>query len=90
MLQPLLRTALYPGSLRLLAARKLLSCFPESWLRAIPYKTLVDASVVDRPYYAYCMYNAAQLARWLGYKTISGIEFGVAAGCYRPSGTRAK
>lgn len=80
MLNSIIRIGLYPRSLRLLAARKLIARLPQSWLGSVSYKTLVDASVVNRPYYGYCMYNAAQLARWLGYKTISAIAFGVAAG----------
>lgn len=80
MLNQMLDTALYPGSLRQAAVRKILRRFPQSWLRTFPYKSLIDGSVVDRPYYGYCMYNAAQLAAWLGHKTISAIEFGVAAG----------
>jgi len=80
MLNALIRTALYPGSMRLAAARKIVARLPQSWKRAVSYKVLVDASVVDRPYYGYCMYNAARLGAWLGYKTISAIEFGVAGG----------
>jgi hypothetical protein len=35
---------------------------------------------VERPHYAYCVYNAAQLAKKLGYPRISILEFGVAGG----------
>jgi len=35
---------------------------------------------VDRPHYAYCVYQSAMLARRLRYRSISVIEFGVAGG----------
>lgn len=34
----------------------------------------------ERPYYAYCVYHAADLARRLSYREISVIEYGVAGG----------
>lgn len=34
----------------------------------------------ERPNYAYCVYHAADLARKLGHKSVSVIEFGVAGG----------
>jgi hypothetical protein len=80
MLKPILQTALYPGSLRQVAARKIIRRFPQSWLQALSYKSLVEGGVVEYPYYGYCMYNAAQLAAWLGHKVVSAIEFGVAGG----------
>jgi hypothetical protein len=80
MFNRIIQTALYPGSLRQVAVRKTLRRFPQSWLRALPYKWLVDGSVVEYPYYGYCMYNAAQRAARLGYKVVSAIEFGVATG----------
>lgn len=36
--------------------------------------------VVERPHYAWCMLRAAELARALGHKKVSAIEFGVAGG----------
>jgi hypothetical protein len=80
MLNPILRTALYPGSLRQVAARKIIRRLPRSWLRSLSYKSLVETGVVDYPQYGYCMYNAAKLASRLGHKAISAIEFGVAGG----------
>jgi hypothetical protein len=35
---------------------------------------------VDRPHYAYCVYNGALLAKKLGYSGTSVLEFGVAGG----------
>jgi hypothetical protein len=35
---------------------------------------------IDRPHYAWCMLKAANLARRLGHRKISAIEFGVAGG----------
>lgn len=40
----------------------------------------LDMLVIDRPHYAYCMLKAAELAKRLGHKRISAIEFGVAGG----------
>jgi hypothetical protein len=80
MLKPILQTALYPGSLRQVAVRKVLARCPRSWLNALSYLSLVESGVVQRPHYGYCMYNAAQLAAQLGHKVVSVIEFGVAGG----------
>lgn len=79
MANTLFQTALYPGSLRAVALRKLLRKCPASWL-GVSYKTLIETSVVDRPQYGYCMYAAAVLAKSLGHKSISALEFGVAGG----------
>jgi hypothetical protein len=43
-------------------------------------KTIVSLNASARPHYAYCVYNAAILAKKLGYKSFSIIEFGVAGG----------
>ena len=43
-------------------------------------KFLVDSHATARPHYAYCMFNAAVLAKSLGLERISAIEFGVAGG----------
>lgn len=43
-------------------------------------KTIVSLNATARPHYAYCVYNAAVLAKKLGYKSFSIIEFGVAGG----------
>jgi hypothetical protein len=38
----------------------------------------VEGGVVEYPNYGYSVYNAAQLAAWLGHKVVSAIQFGVA------------
>ncbi len=44
------------------------------------YEFRVGLGAVDRPHYAYCVWQAAQLAKRLGEPRISVIEFGVAGG----------
>ena len=44
------------------------------------YKQRVRIGAIDRPHYGHCVYNAAVLAKKLGYKRISILEFGVAGG----------
>ena len=44
------------------------------------YEQRIRIGATDYPYYGYCVYNAAILARKLGYKRISVLEFGVAKG----------
>lgn len=44
------------------------------------YISRLKIGAVDRPHYAYCMYNGALLAKKLGYSGISVLEFGVAGG----------
>ena len=44
------------------------------------YNRKINLGIVPRPNYAYCMFNACQLASKLGLKSISVIEFGVASG----------
>lgn len=44
------------------------------------YQQRLALGAVDRPHYGYCVYNAAVLAKKLGYHTISVVEFGVAGG----------
>lgn len=44
------------------------------------FKTKVKLKLISRPHYAYCIFNACQLASKLGLKSISVIEFGVATG----------
>lgn len=41
---------------------------------------LVDYDVLNRPHYAFCVYNAARLAKQLNLPAISVVEFGVAGG----------
>jgi len=44
------------------------------------YQKRVVLGAVERPHYGYCVYNAAVLAKRLGYERISVLEFGVAWG----------
>lgn len=44
------------------------------------YDICVQIEAVDRPNYGYCVYNAALLAKKLGYQRMSVLEFGVAGG----------
>jgi hypothetical protein len=44
------------------------------------YRLCLLTEALDRPHYAYCMYQGALLAKKLGHKRISVIEFGVAGG----------
>jgi len=71
MLNRLIRLALSP--------RKLLL---KSW-RSVPvgsFKLRLDYDIFSRPHYAYCVYQAARLAKSLGIANISVLEFGVAGG----------
>lgn len=63
-----------PNPVRFLA-RKALQEF-----RIGSYERRMKLGAVDRPHYAYCVYNAALLAQRLGIQRISVIEFGVAGG----------
>jgi hypothetical protein len=49
-------------------------------LRIGSYEERVLVGAVDRPHYGYCVYQAASLAKRLGYQRISVLEFGVARG----------
>lgn len=44
------------------------------------YFLRMQMGAVDWPHYCYCVYNAALLARKLGYQDVSVLEFGVAGG----------
>jgi hypothetical protein len=44
------------------------------------FESRAMAGAVERPHYAYCLYQAAKLAKKLGHGRISAIEFGVAGG----------
>lgn len=44
------------------------------------YQQRVQIGAVERPHYGYCVYQAATLAKKLGYTRISVLEFGVAGG----------
>jgi hypothetical protein len=44
------------------------------------YALRLRIGAVERPHYGYCVYNAALLAKKLGYERVSVLEFGVAGG----------
>lgn len=44
------------------------------------YEERLRMGAVERPHYGYCVYNAAVLAKKLGYQRMSVLEFGVAGG----------
>lgn len=46
----------------------------------LSYPAKLNLGVVDRPQYGHCLLKAAELARKLGHRRISAIEFGVAGG----------
>lgn len=48
--------------------------------KPMPYQIRLNYDAVPRPWFGYCMLNAAKLANALGYPKISIIEFGVAGG----------
>jgi len=73
-MNPLLRILTHPAPhlaliRRFLAAVPLFSC-----------EDRIEAGAVDRPHYAYCLLSAARLAKRLGHRRLSAIEFGVAGG----------
>lgn len=47
---------------------------------AASFETKLNFDMFDRPHYAYCLANAARLARALDIPRISALEFGVAGG----------
>jgi hypothetical protein len=64
-----------PTPLRAILARKFLTRFPFG-----SYETRIRGSAVERPAYAFCLYEAARMAKQLGYHAITAVELGVAAG----------
>ena len=64
-----------PEPLRIILARKIIKTF-----NLISYQDRVAIGAVDRPTYAYCIFQAAQLASLLKYPRISILEFGCGGG----------
>jgi hypothetical protein len=64
-----------PEPLRIMLARKLIKTFS-----MLPYEERVAIGAVERPTYAYCIFQAAKLASLLNYKKISVLEFGCGGG----------
>ena len=48
--------------------------------KLVPYETAIRRDYLERSHYAYCCLHSALLAKKLGIKEISAIEFGVAKG----------
>ena len=57
----------------------LLRCLDQR-LNFLQYPAKLYYNTIERPWYGHCLLHAAQLARKLGHKRISAIEFGVAGG----------
>ena len=74
MISKLQKLILDPYPLRSIA-KKIVQYF-----RIGSYESRIRIGAVDRPHYGYCVYNAAVLAKKLGYQRISVLEFGVAGG----------
>lgn len=64
-----------PEPLRIMLARKLIKTF-----KLLSYEERVAIGAVERPTYAYCIFQAAKLASLLNYKKISILEFGCGGG----------
>lgn len=64
-----------PIPLRTLLARRLFTRFPLG-----DYRTRLLGGAVNRPWYGWCLYQAAIEAKGLGYKAFTAIELGVAGG----------
>jgi hypothetical protein len=71
----LLKALPYPMPLRARVARGLIRRFS-----LFPYEDRMAIGAVDRPPYGYCIFQAAKLAKALGYRKISVIEFGCGGG----------
>jgi hypothetical protein len=71
----LIDLATRPVPLRSLVFRRLLARWPIG-----PYRARLFSGAVDRPAYGFCMYHAAEQAKALGFKAMTAIELGVAAG----------
>jgi hypothetical protein len=48
--------------------------------KLVSYRDKLNYATIDRPHYGHCVLHAAMLARKLGHRSISVIEFGVAGG----------
>jgi len=51
-----------------------------SAFRWVSYTARLNANAVERPWYGWCLYNAAAEAKALGYKAVTAVEMGVAGG----------
>jgi hypothetical protein len=75
MKRTLLKILTYPLPLRVELMRRVFGRLP-----LFSYQERLVIGSIDRPYYGYCIFQAAKLARSLGYPRISVIEFGCGGG----------
>jgi len=81
MLKTLRKIAFYPRPLSLPIRTYFVHLLEKYSLHnAIPYEIRLNHDWVGRPWYGYCVFHAAKMAKRLGYKSISILEFGVAGG----------
>lgn len=75
------KIAYYPKSLSY-PLRKLIVKFIETtkFNNIIPYEIRMNYDLLSRTWYGYSIFHAAKMAKSLGYKSISILEFGVAGG----------
>jgi hypothetical protein len=71
----LLQALVHRTSLRSALARRFIKQFS-----LFSYEKRLSIDAVDRPYYGYCIFQAARLASLLKYPRISAIEFGCGGG----------
>jgi hypothetical protein len=50
------------------------------WMKLGSFEQRLSFGAVTRPYYAYCLFHGAKLAKQLGHHRVSVLEFGVAGG----------
>src|SRR5437899_188283 len=74
-MKKIMQAALSPAAVWVWALRLVLRKLP-----VLSYKTRLEVEAVVKPQYGYCIYHAAVLAKKLGHRKISILEFGVAAG----------
>ena len=70
----------FEGNFFLFVLRKLLTFLVKKNFLNLKLSVLVKLNLTERPHYLYCLYHSAKLAKNLGKKKISVIEFGVAGG----------
>jgi hypothetical protein len=63
----------------LVRPERILRAFIRRW-KLGPFEFRMDLDAFSRPWYAYCLWRAAQVSHRLGLPKISAIEFGVAGG----------
>lgn len=74
------RKILEQGGITSLIIKRLLKFLIKNKICNFKISTLIEFNLTERPHYLYCLYHSAILARRLGLKKISIIEFGVAGG----------